>query len=117
MFFKIIQTVFRRIGLKLIFLVGLTAVIIIGIYAYINIHTQENVLLNEVERHGNQLSETIKKSTRHGMLKYSQESINDIISTISEDPCIYEVRIMNKEGKIIYSSSKSAINYIMQNHE
>jgi len=99
----------KKIGLKLIFVVGMTAIIIIGVYAYINIQSQSEVLLAEVERHANQLSEMVKRSTRQEMLNYNQSHIGETIKTISEDPCLYEIKIMNKEGMIIYSSNDSEI--------
>ncbi len=94
----------KKIGLKLIFVVGLTAIIIIGVYAYFTLQSQQKVLLAEVERHANQLSETVKNSTRYEMLNYRWERVREILSTISKDPCLKEIRVLNKEGKIIYST-------------
>ncbi|MDZ7764875.1 MAG: hypothetical protein U5K00_10660 [Melioribacteraceae bacterium] len=50
-----------KIGFKLILAVGITTLIIISVYAYFTIQSQQNVLTTEVERHGNQLSEALKK--------------------------------------------------------
>ena len=99
----------RRIGFKLIMVVGLTTIITIGIYAYFNIRTQRANLLAEVERHAMQLSETVRNSTRYDMLLNQRESIHTIINDIGSDPAIGEVRVLNKEGKIIYSSRKENI--------
>jgi sensor histidine kinase regulating citrate/malate metabolism len=99
----------RKIGFKLIVVVGLTTIITIGIFAYINIRTQRNNLLAEVERHAMQLSETVRNSTRYDMLLNQQERIHIVINDIGSDPAIDEVRVLNKEGKIIYSSKKENI--------
>jgi two-component system NtrC family sensor kinase len=107
---KVFQKAMKKIGLKLILVVGVTAAIIIGIYAYINIQSQHEVLLAEVERHGNQLSETIKNSIHYEMLNYHRNRIIEIISTIAEEPSIIEVSVNNKEGIIIYSTTQSDIN-------
>ena len=96
---------FRKIGLKLILVVSLTVVIIIGINSYIKIKSQSDVLLAEVERHANQLSETVKNSTRYGMLLNQREYVDEIIKTIGKDPAIDNIRIYNKEGEIIYSTT------------
>jgi len=109
MHINIVQNILKKIGLKLIVLVGLTTAIIISIYAYINIQSQHEVMLAEVERHGYQLSETIKNSTRYEMLNYRWDHIIEIISTIAVDPCIVEVSIHNKEGKTIYSTTQNEI--------
>ncbi|MBM4171598.1 MAG: HAMP domain-containing protein [Ignavibacteria bacterium] len=100
---------YRRIALKLIFAVGFTSIIIIGVYSYFNIKSQSDVLLTEVERHANQLSETVKNSTRYSMLFNQREHIQETINTIGKDQSIYDVRILNKEGEIIYSARKDDI--------
>ena len=99
----------QKIGLKLIFVVGLTALLIMGIYSVVNIKFQNEVLLNEVERHSNQLSETIKHSTRYDMLSNRREHISNIVATIGEEPCIREVQILNKEGMVVYSADSNDI--------
>jgi two-component system, NtrC family, sensor kinase len=99
----------HKIGFKLIVVVGVTTFITMGIYAYITIRTQRADLLAEVERHGMQLSESVRNSTRYDMLLNQRERIHIIINEIGSDPAINEVRVLNKEGKIIYSSRKESI--------
>ncbi len=100
---------FKRIGQKLIFAVGVASIIIIGIYAYVNIHSQSEVLYGEIERHAKQLSETVKKSTRFEMLYNRREHIHNMISTIGEEPCIRRVRVVDKRGIIAYSAASDEI--------
>lgn len=95
---------FRKIGTKLILVVSITAVIIIGVFSYLNIERQTEVLRSEVQRHANQLSESVKNATRFVMLKNDRDYIQQIIDRIGIDPAINDVKIMNKEGEIIYSS-------------
>ena len=104
---------FNKIGMKLIMAVSLTVVIIIGIFAYFSIESQSENLISEVERHANQLSETIKNSTRFDMLANRREHIYNIINTIGEEESIQSVRVLNKEGEIIYSSLKSDIGQML----
>ena len=77
--------------------VGLTAIVIIGIYSFITIVSQSEVLLAEVERHAVQQSETMKNSTRYGMLLNQRDHIHQIINTVGAQPSIRDVRILNKE--------------------
>jgi len=99
----------NKIGFKLILAVGITAMVIIGVYSYFNIVSQAEALLAGVERHAMQQSETVKSSTRYGMLLNQRDHIHEIINTIGAQPCIQEVRIFNKEGEIIYSSNAGVI--------
>ena len=100
---------FRKISLKLILIVSVTVILIIGVYSYFNIKSQSDVLLAEVKRHSNQLSESVKNSTRNIMLLNQRELIQEIIDRIGKDPAISNVRILNKEGEIIYSAHKDDI--------
>ncbi len=95
---------FRKIGSKLILVVSVTAIITIGVYSYFNIKSQSEVLQAEVERHANQLSESVKNATRYAMLKNERDYIQQIIDRIGKDPAIDNVRILNKEGEIIYAA-------------
>jgi len=107
---------FRKISLKLILIVSITVIAIIGVYSYFNIKSQSDVLLAEVERHAYQLSETVKNSTRYEMLLNQQEHIDAIINTIGQDPSISGVRVLNKEGVIIYSARKNEIGKMLDKH-
>ncbi len=100
---------FHKIGYKLIFAVGVTAIIIIGIFAYFNIQSHSNDLFKQAELHVNQLSETVKYSTKYDMLYNQREHIHETIFTIGEQSDINSVRIINKLGEIIYSSNKDDI--------
>jgi len=100
---------FKKIGFKLILVVGVTAVIIIGIFSFYNIRSHSDALLAEVERHANQLSETVKHSTRYDMLLNQRDRVHTIINTIGEQPGIQNVRVLNKVGEIIYSSHEEDI--------
>ena len=100
---------FKKIGFKLILVVGITAVVIIGIFSFYNIRSHSEALLGEVERHANQLSETVKHSTRYDMLLNQRDRVHTIINTIGEQPGIQNVRVLNKVGEIIYSSHEEDI--------
>ncbi|HCA79938.1 MAG TPA: two-component sensor histidine kinase [Bacteroidetes bacterium] len=84
-------------------------IITIGVYSYFNTRSQRENLLAEVERHAMQLSETVKNGTRYDMLFNQRERIHIIINDIGSDPAINEVRVLNKEGEIIYSSRAESI--------
>lgn len=100
---------FRKIGFKLIVAVGLTAILTIGIYSYFNITSHSKALISEVERHANQLGETVKHSTSYDMLLNQRDRISKIINTIGQQHGIRNVRVLNKVGEIIYSSHQEDI--------
>ncbi|MBI5020428.1 MAG: HAMP domain-containing protein [Ignavibacteriales bacterium] len=101
---------FNKIGFRLIFAVALTSLVIIGVFAYFNIKSQTGSLISEVERHANQLGETVIASTRFDMMLNQRDRIQETINSIGKQPQIRDVRIINKVGKIIYSSDSKNIN-------
>ena len=101
---------FKKIGFRLIFVVALTSLVIIGVYAYFNVKSQSAGLISEVERHANQLGETVISSTRFDMMLNQRDRIQQTINSIGTQPQIRDVRIINKDGEIIYSSDSININ-------
>lgn len=93
-----------RISYKLIAAVGFVAIVIIGIFAYLMLNAHQRQLIAELERSAQQLSETVKSSTKYDMLLNQRESVHRIINTIGGQAGIEKVRIFNKEGAIIYST-------------
>lgn len=101
---------FKKIGFRLIFVVAFTSLVIIGVFAYFNVKSQSNNLISEVERHANQLGETVVASTRFDMMLNQRDRIQQTINSIGSQPQIRDVRIINKIGIIIYSSDSTSIN-------
>jgi two-component system NtrC family sensor kinase len=98
-----------RISYKLIVAVGSVALIIIGIFAYVTLRASQKQLISELRRSANQLSETVKSSTRYDMLLNQRESVHRIITTIGKQEGIQKVRIFNKEGAIIFSTDSADV--------
>src|SRR5512143_1595632 len=99
----------KRIGVRLILLVGVTAVTIVALFAYLNLRAMNTALLGEVERHPSQLSEPVRASTRYAMLLNERDHIRQIVQSIGQQQDIGKVRILNKLGEIIYSSVESDV--------
>jgi two-component system NtrC family sensor kinase len=104
-----LKQAFTRISLKLIFTVGVVTIAIISVYSFFSIQAQRNELLAQTEVYANKLSETIRNSTHLSMLENRSDQTHTIINTIAEEPGLREIRIFNKEGKIIFSSQKEFI--------
>lgn len=100
---------FTKISLKLIITVGIVTIAIISIYSYFNIQAQRNELLTQAEIYANKLSETVRNSTHLSMLENRSDQTHYIINTIAQEPGLREIRIFNKEGRIMFSSQKEFI--------
>ena len=98
---------YRGVGFMLICTVSAIAILVIGIYATVNISTQRNQLIQQVIQSTNMVSDTIKRSMRYDMLKYQPERLHRAIDTIGGQEGIEKVRIFNYVGEIIYSSDRA----------
>ena len=104
-----IGQVITKISLKLILTVGAVTIAIISVYSYLSIQAQRDELLSQAELSANKLSETLKKSMHSSMLLNKQDQTHAIINASSEEACILEIRVFNKDGRIMYSSKDNAI--------
>ena len=93
------------IALKLAGAVIAAALLTEGIFAYFNVRAHSRSLLAEVERHANQLSDAVKSSTEYDMLLNQRERIHDPIRRLGNQKSIERMRVMNKAGAVIYSST------------
>ena len=97
-----------KISLKLIIAVGIVTIAIISVYSFVNIQAQRNELLSQAEVYANKLSETIRNSLHLSMLENRSDQTHQIINTIAQEPGLKEIRIFNKEGRIMFSSQKES---------
>ncbi len=100
---------FDRITSKLILAVAIVAIILIGVFSYLIVGSHHRELISRVEHSAVQLSETIKSSTRYDMLLNRREDLHRIIDTVGNQDGIEKVRILNKEGAIIYSRDSESV--------
>lgn len=98
---------YRSLGFMLICTVSAIAILVIGVYATVNINTQRDQLIHQVIQSTSLVSDTIKRSMRYDMLKYQPERLHRAIDTIGGQEGIEKVRIFNYLGEIIYSSDRN----------
>ena len=102
-----------RISTKLMTAVALSAVVVTSVAAYLVKSSTSRLAVTDAEAFAQQISETVKSSTRYDMLLNQRESIHQIISTIGQQEGIDKVRIYNKEGEIILSTDSSDIGQLV----
>ena len=98
-----------KIGLKLTFGVALTILVVIAIFAYFNIQSENRSLLTEVERAAQQYSDHLKADMGYDMLHNDRERIQEDVRRIGRQGTIDGIRVFNKMGEVIYSSESAEI--------
>src|SRR4030043_1278820 len=97
---------YRSLRRELILWVGVITVIVVGVFAYVNLHSQQKQLVDEAIVGAKQLSATLTRSLRFDMLHNYREALYNSIENIGAQEGIEKIRIFNKEGAIMFSSDK-----------
>ncbi|KPJ51938.1 hypothetical protein AMJ39_09015 [candidate division TA06 bacterium DG_24] len=95
----------RLLSFRLVSLMLAVMIVFFGLYTYINIrfhtsHLMENVLLS-----ANRVGDVIRRSTHYSMLLNRREDLHHTIQTIGNEPGIDGIRIYNKRGEIMFSTT------------
>ncbi len=98
-----------RIAYKLVIWVGAALLFFGSVYFLGTIRKIENDYIEEVKRGGIRLSDSLKKSFRHAMLKDDKAAVHSAVHTVGKLKDINELRIINKDGVITFSSRKEEI--------
>ena len=96
-----------RISHQLIVAVALTAAIIFGLLSHLLIATHRSSMVTIMESYADQSAETIQRSTRFAMLQDQPAEVHQIIDAIGRQENILGIRILNKNGRVIYSPDKA----------
>jgi two-component system NtrC family sensor kinase len=99
----------KSVEFKTILCVAASAIVISGLFGYINITLQEDRLNKMMLKNAHHLSETIEKSIQIDMMENRKHEAYKIMGTIGEQKGIDKVRIYSREGAILFSTNRKEI--------
>jgi len=101
-----------RYGLstKLIVLLLGAMVVIFALLGYLTIQLQRQHLESATLLSAERMSDVIRRSTSEFMLRNDREDLRELISTVAGEPGMIRVRILDRAGRITYSSEPSEVN-------
>lgn len=106
-----------KLGLSLITKLTLaTTLILIGFMAlldYINVKNFRNAILNYAISNADQVAEVINQSAYDAMLKNDKDSMYAMIKRIGQDASFEHIRLIDREGKVVFSSTKDEIGAVL----
>lgn len=88
-----------------------------GFLTYMTVRTQRNEIFAEATQGTLRLANTIRRSTRQAMLHSRREDVHKMIEEVGQQEGIEHVRILNKQGVIVYSADPSEINLVVDRKE
>ena len=99
----------NTLSARLFALIGAISFIGLGGLAWVEIQSHTRHLEEESLRGALRLSDTIRRSTRSGMLNNRKDNVHDIIQNIAAQPGIARIRLLKKDGRILHSSEPGEI--------
>jgi two-component system NtrC family sensor kinase len=107
----------KRLAYRLI--VSLTIILVIAgsISGWYSIQKEEQLLLNSMILGADQLSRAISSATWHAMLADQRAAAYEIMQTIALKQGIDRIRIFNKEGRVVFSTTTAGGTQVDKNAE
>jgi HD-GYP domain-containing protein (c-di-GMP phosphodiesterase class II) len=103
----------NSLKIKILSLTTAIMLLMIGLTAWHNLDTQEEMLNRFVEQNGRVLGETIRNSIIANMANGQHTELERILERISKEPAIQVVRIFDETGRILISATIEEIGDIV----
>ena len=98
-----------RLNTKLNISTSLVLLFFMALFAYINIKTLQQTLLQEAMSDADKLSDAIIKTTHYQMLEDDRLRAYQMIQEVGTQSGIETIRMINKDGRIIFSTKEEEI--------
>ncbi len=99
----------QRLAFRLTAGVGLSLVLLTGVAVVLGVRAQERRSIDKMLQTGTWFSDTVKRATRYGMLTDQRKSVHHIIEAIGRQQGVEAIRVLNKKGRIMFSSRAGEI--------
>lgn len=98
---------------KLTLVISLILAIFMAVLDYINVKNVRSAMLKYAISNADQIAEVINQSAYDAMLKNDKGSMYNMISRIGQDPKFEHIRLIGREGTVVFSSTKNEIGTIL----
>ncbi|NOY05045.1 MAG: HAMP domain-containing protein [Chlorobi bacterium] len=99
----------RRLSIRLFVLLSLSMAVVFGAFLVLTLHFQKKYLLECATVSSARTSDLVVSALSHSMLENNRNEIYHTIMAISKERDVRGVRIINKLGRIMFSSSRKEI--------
>jgi two-component system NtrC family sensor kinase len=111
------EEIYLKQGFSLITKITLiTSLILIGFMVLldqINNRHSRNAMLHFAVSNADQVAEIINHSTYNAMMRNDKENLNEMIKQIGLSNTIKHIRLVDKSGKVFYSSTKTEVGRVL----
>jgi two-component system NtrC family sensor kinase len=101
---KLFGTVRMGVAAKLAICVIASTAAFFALFGIINLGSEQHFSQDLVEQSADRITDVIVRSTRYEMLHNDKDALLNVINELGSEPGIQRIRILNKDGLIIYST-------------
>ncbi|MBC7963916.1 MAG: HAMP domain-containing protein [Steroidobacteraceae bacterium] len=98
---------------KLTLVISLILAVFMALLDYINVKNFRSAMLKYAVTNADQIAEVINQSAFDAMLKNDKGRMYDMISRIGQDPNFEHIRLIGREGTVVFSSTKNEIGMVL----
>jgi two-component system NtrC family sensor kinase len=106
-------TVRAGIGARVVGGVAGVVAATVAVTTWLHLRAEESARVQQMHQTARQLSETIKRSTQRDMMDNHRERLQEQIEAIGRQEGIEAVRILNKQGRVAFSSDAGEIGRVV----
>lgn len=99
----------RSLSVQLSFPVGVVIFLAVGLAAYFNIHQHREQLTQAMVANGAAFADTLSRVTFLSMMADQRGHLYQAIADVRHQPGVERVRIMNAEGRVIFSTEQGEV--------
>jgi two-component system NtrC family sensor kinase len=102
--------IWRSLGTKLFVILLGVLLLIFGLLGYLFVSAHRRDLEEVTLISGERVSEVIRRNTSYHMMANDRAGIDGILTTLASEPGVQSVRIMDRQGRVRFSTDHSEIN-------
>lgn len=102
------RSIKNKLAVKLILCIGLILVVYLELIFYLTLKADRNMMTSHVMEDAYRLSDIIKRSTHHDMMRARSDELQEILETIGTQEDVIKVRIIER-GRIKMASHKEDV--------
>ena len=97
------------VAAKLAISVIASTAVFFAFFGIVNLRSEQHFSQDQVEQAANRITDLIVRSTHYEMLRNDKDALLNMIHEVGSGPGIQRIRILNKDGLIIYSTDSKEV--------
>lgn len=108
------RAISRSVGAKLFIVVLIVLLLTLSLLGYVNVRLHRQQLESQTLRSAERMGNVIRRSVGDYMMRNDRAALAQVIDVVGEEPDLTNVRLLNRAGRIAYSSQEGEVGQVVQ---